>query len=220
MPPGTRRPQVVGSDWSDWTQSPRVVIVGLIDPIYWTATSSNTKPDPGSEFTTSRDPSVAERPTGPPDNIHALFIGTAPGGGGGPTGGPLVKILQLIERNPSPPLRTKRLCHPHRPDLQRSGLPGDGQGRLPHCEGWTAPALEITAAFDTIGEEQVRALRQLRPERRILLDIESSPELGIKFAEFLAETSTGIGSSRPARCSAGASPDPRCGRSCGLPSCR
>jgi hypothetical protein len=36
-------------------------------------------------------------PTGPPDNVHAIFIGPAPGGGGGPTGGPLVKILQLIE---------------------------------------------------------------------------------------------------------------------------
>ena len=31
-------------------------------------------------------------------------------------------------------------------------------------EGWTAPALEITAHFDAFGEEQVRALRQLRPE--------------------------------------------------------
>jgi hypothetical protein len=90
--------QVVGSAWTDWTQSPRVVIVGLIDPIYWTATSSNTKPDPGSEFTNfARIFLLPNDPTGPPDNIHALFIGTAPGGGGGPTGGPLVKVLQLIE---------------------------------------------------------------------------------------------------------------------------
>jgi pilus assembly protein CpaE len=58
-------------------------------------------------------------------------------------------------------------------------------------EGWTAPALEITAPFDAFGEEQVRALRQLRPEL-VILDIESSPELGIKFAQFLAETSPGI----------------------------
>jgi pilus assembly protein CpaE len=58
-------------------------------------------------------------------------------------------------------------------------------------EGWTAPALEITAHFDAFGEEQVRALRQLRPEV-VILDIEGSPELGIKFAQFLAETSPGI----------------------------
>jgi len=90
--------RVVGSSWSDWTESPRVVIVGLIDPIYWTANSSNTKPDPGSTFTNfARIFLLPNNPTGPPDNIHALFIGTAPGGGGGPTGGPLVKILQLIE---------------------------------------------------------------------------------------------------------------------------
>jgi pilus assembly protein CpaE len=58
-------------------------------------------------------------------------------------------------------------------------------------EGWTAPSLEITAPFDNIGEEQVRALRQLRPEL-VILDIEASPDLGIKFAQFLAETSPGI----------------------------
>ena len=90
--------QVVGSDWDNWTESPRVVIVGLIDPIYWTATSSNNKPDPGSTFTNfARIFLLPNDPTGPPDNVHALFIGPAPGGTGGPTGGPLVKILQLIE---------------------------------------------------------------------------------------------------------------------------
>jgi hypothetical protein len=90
--------QVVGSSYQDWTESPRVVIIGLIDPIYWTATSSNTKPDPGSVFTNfARMFLLPNDPQGPPDNIHAVFIGPAPGGGGGPTGGPLVKILQLIE---------------------------------------------------------------------------------------------------------------------------
>jgi pilus assembly protein CpaE len=58
-------------------------------------------------------------------------------------------------------------------------------------EGWTAPALEITGQFDNIGEEQVRALRQLRPEL-VFLDLESNPELGIKFAQFLAETTPGV----------------------------
>lgn len=89
---------VMGSDWDDWTESPRVVIVGLIDPIFWIANSSNTKPDPGSEFANfARIFLLPNDPTGPPENVHALFIGTAPGGGGGPTGGPLVKVLQLIE---------------------------------------------------------------------------------------------------------------------------
>lgn len=89
---------VMGSDWDDWTESPRVVVVGLIDPVYWTTASSNQKPDPGSTFANfARIFLLPNDPTGPPDNVHALFIGTAPGGGGGPTGGPLVKILQLIE---------------------------------------------------------------------------------------------------------------------------
>jgi hypothetical protein len=90
--------QVVGSSYQDWTDSPRVVIIGLIDPIYWTAASTNAKPDPGSVFTNfARMFLLPNDPTGPPDNVHAIFIGPAPGGGGGPTGGPLVKILQLIE---------------------------------------------------------------------------------------------------------------------------
>ena len=90
--------QVEGSAWENWTESPRVVIIGLIDPIYWTATSSNTKPDAGSVFTNfARMFLLPNNPTGPPDNVHALFIGPAPGSAGGATGGPLVKILQLIE---------------------------------------------------------------------------------------------------------------------------
>jgi len=89
--------QVVGSRYSDWTQSPRVVIVALIDPKYWIANSSNTKPDPGSKFTNFvRIFFEPVDPTGPPENIHARYIGPAPGTGG-PTGGPLVRILQLIE---------------------------------------------------------------------------------------------------------------------------
>jgi Putative Flp pilus-assembly TadE/G-like len=89
---------VVGSAWDDWTESPRVVIVGLIDPIYWTADSRNAQPDPESVFANfARIFLLPIDRNGPPDNVHALFIGTAPGGGGGPTGGPLVKVLQLIE---------------------------------------------------------------------------------------------------------------------------
>ncbi|MGH7579004.1 MAG: AAA family ATPase, partial [Gemmatimonadales bacterium] len=57
-------------------------------------------------------------------------------------------------------------------------------------EGWTAPALEITAPFEAFGEEQIRALRQLHPEL-VVLDLGSAPDLGIKFAQFLAESSPG-----------------------------
>ncbi|MGH7579005.1 MAG: type IV pilus modification PilV family protein, partial [Gemmatimonadales bacterium] len=93
--------QVVGSNQSDWTKSPRIFTVALIDPVYWIAggsCSKNCKPDPGSLFTNFvRIFLMPVEPNGPPENIQALYIGPAPGSGGGPTGGPLVKILQLIE---------------------------------------------------------------------------------------------------------------------------
>jgi Putative Flp pilus-assembly TadE/G-like len=90
--------QLDNSLFDDWTQSPRVVTVALIDPGYWIANSANTKPDPGSKFSNFvRIFFLPLSSTGPPENIHALYIGPAPGGSGGPTGGPLVKILQLIQ---------------------------------------------------------------------------------------------------------------------------
>ena len=58
-------------------------------------------------------------------------------------------------------------------------------------EGWAAPALEITAPFEAFGEDQVRALRQLHPDL-VILDITDAPDLGIKFAQFLSETTPGI----------------------------
>ena len=58
-------------------------------------------------------------------------------------------------------------------------------------EGWAPPALEITAPFESLGEEQIRALRQLLPEL-LIIDIDDSPELGIRFAQFLSETTPGI----------------------------
>ena len=58
-------------------------------------------------------------------------------------------------------------------------------------EGWTAPSLEITTPFESFGDEQVRPLRQLHPEL-VVLDISESPDLGIKLAQFLNESSRGI----------------------------
>jgi Flp pilus assembly protein TadG len=97
--PQTKRVECSGNcDWTDWTDSPRVVTIGMIDPKWWIANTSNNKPDPASTFSNfARLFLLPNDPTGPPDNVHALFIGTAPGSAGGPTGGPLVKVLQLIE---------------------------------------------------------------------------------------------------------------------------
>jgi Flp pilus assembly protein TadG len=90
--------RVVGSSYPNWTDSPRVVVVALIDPKYWIANSSQNKPDPGSLFTNFVRIFFEDvDPKGPPENIHARYIGPAPGTAGGTTGGPLVKVLQLIE---------------------------------------------------------------------------------------------------------------------------
>jgi hypothetical protein len=90
--------QVENSAYADWTKSPRVIIIGLISPEYWMASSKNTKPDPGSVFTNFARMFLLPVPKkGKPENIQAIFLGPAPGGGGGPNQGPLVRVLQLIE---------------------------------------------------------------------------------------------------------------------------
>jgi pilus assembly protein CpaE len=57
-------------------------------------------------------------------------------------------------------------------------------------EAWTAPAIEIAAPFSAFGENELRAVRQLHPEL-IILDLADDPDLGIKLAHFLAESSPG-----------------------------
>ena len=57
-------------------------------------------------------------------------------------------------------------------------------------EAWTAPAIEIAAPFSAFGENELRAVRQLHPEL-IILDLADDPELGIKLAHFLSESSPG-----------------------------
>jgi Flp pilus assembly protein TadG len=89
--------QVEGSKFPDWTSSPRVITICLVDPKYWMANSVNTKPDPGSVFSNFARMFLLPSPKSPPDNIQAIFLGPAPGGAGGPTGGTLVKVLQLIQ---------------------------------------------------------------------------------------------------------------------------
>jgi hypothetical protein len=87
--------QVENSLFPDWTTSPRVITVGLIDPKFWTASSKNSKPDDGSTFSNFARIFLLDADGN--DNIQAIFIGPAQGGGSGPTGGPLVKVLQLIQ---------------------------------------------------------------------------------------------------------------------------
>jgi pilus assembly protein CpaE len=57
-------------------------------------------------------------------------------------------------------------------------------------EAWTAPAIEIAAPFSAFGENELRAVRQLRPEL-IILDLGEDPEMGIKLAHFLGEATPG-----------------------------
>lgn len=87
--------QVQNSTYSDWTKSPRVIIIGLISPDYWVANTKNTKPDPGSLFTNFARMFLLGVEGN--DNVQAIFLGPAPGGTGGVNTGPLVRVLQLIE---------------------------------------------------------------------------------------------------------------------------
>ncbi len=48
-------------------------------------------------------------------------------------------------------------------------------------------AVEISAPFAQVGEQEMQALRQSEADL-IVLDLEDDPELGIKFAQFVAET--------------------------------
>jgi hypothetical protein len=88
--------QIEGSSYSDWTQSPRVIIVGLMDPTYIMGNSTNTKPDPSVVFNNFARLFLQDSP-GNTDNIEGIFLGPAPGGGGSTTPGTMVKVLQLIQ---------------------------------------------------------------------------------------------------------------------------
>jgi len=88
--------QIDNSAFHDWTQSPRVILVGLMDPIYIQGNSTNVKPDQGATFNNFARLFLQTTP-GNTDNITGIFLGFAPGGSGGPTGGTLVKVLQLIQ---------------------------------------------------------------------------------------------------------------------------
>jgi pilus assembly protein CpaE len=57
-------------------------------------------------------------------------------------------------------------------------------------EAWTAPAIEIAAPFAAFGENELRSVRQLRPEL-IILDLADDPDMGIRLANFLSEAHPG-----------------------------
>jgi len=67
-----------------------------MDPIYIQGNSTNVKPDQGATFNNFARLFLQTTP-GNTDNITGIFLGFAPGGSGGPTGGTLVKVLQLIQ---------------------------------------------------------------------------------------------------------------------------
>ncbi len=58
-------------------------------------------------------------------------------------------------------------------------------------EGWTTPALEITAPLDSFGEEQIRALRQLNPEL-VILDIPRPRSSGSSSPSSSSETAPSV----------------------------
>jgi hypothetical protein len=92
---------VKNSAFPDWTQSPRVVTVGLFDPAYISPDCSagpdkNCKPAEGATF--SNFARIFLESAGGVGNITARFVGFVGGGGaGGETTGPLVKTLRLVE---------------------------------------------------------------------------------------------------------------------------
>ena len=94
---GSGTQTIEGSDPDDWTQSPGMVIVGLIDPIFWPRSRTNEKPDPGVHFTNFVRSSSCPMTAGTDRQHHVRFIGSRLAEPAGPTGGPLVKVLQLIE---------------------------------------------------------------------------------------------------------------------------
>ena len=69
---------------ADWTQSPRVIIVGLIDPIYWPGHQHEREAGPRVHVHATSRESSCETTPGNTDNIKAVFLGLAPGGAGGP----------------------------------------------------------------------------------------------------------------------------------------
>lgn len=93
--------KVVNSLFPDWTQSPRIITVGLFDPAFITPDCSagkdkNCKPADGAKY--SNFARIFLEATSGVANISARFVGFVGGGGaGGSTTGPLVKILRLVE---------------------------------------------------------------------------------------------------------------------------
>lgn len=90
--------QVTGSTESDWTKSPRVITVALMDPRHIHGANPAQQPDGRTEFSNFAriwldQPEV----TDPPGTVRAVFLGFATGTSGGTTSGTLVKQLQLIE---------------------------------------------------------------------------------------------------------------------------
>jgi CheY-like chemotaxis protein len=64
-------------------------------------------------------------------------------------------------------------------DLARDVVPGPDVG--------VVLAIELSVPFAEVGEQELKSLRDAEPDL-IVLDLENDPELGIKFAHFVAES--------------------------------
>jgi putative Flp pilus-assembly TadE/G-like protein len=83
----------VNSTYGD--NSPRVIIVGLLDPVYIKGTSKTDKPDAGARY--NNFAKVFLESVNGNDDITARFVGFVSGGGGGTPSGTLVKVLRLVQ---------------------------------------------------------------------------------------------------------------------------
>ena len=66
-------------------------------PKYIKGNSTNVKPDAGAKFSNFARIFLDIPPGKNTDNLAGVFLGFAPGGGGGVVAGSLVRKLQLIE---------------------------------------------------------------------------------------------------------------------------
>ena len=66
-------------------------------PKYIKGNSTNVKPDDGAKFSNFARIFLDNPPGKNTDNLAGVFLGFAPGGGGGVVAGSLVRKLQLIE---------------------------------------------------------------------------------------------------------------------------
>ena len=89
-PPGSG---IAAGNW-DWSQSPRVITIALMDPIF---IENGEMPGGNSNVTVSNMARMWLNDVDANDNVTAVFLGFTSGGAVGGEVGPLVKTLRLIK---------------------------------------------------------------------------------------------------------------------------